>query len=162
MSNLDFLSITLGRYIKDNLEFVDGVKEPPAIFSVNYFLKDKDGKYITGMHDKRVWVKWMELRVNGDLDAIKTPTGYIPRYEDLKKLFKGTLDKDYKKKDYTEQFTLRIPENLEKIERIVKIYRKDVADVPRILFDTLEKQRKRLLEAKAKYGDYVAPSAISS
>ena len=160
MSNLDFLSITLGRYIRDNLKFIDGINKPPIIFFVNYFLKDRDGTYMTGMSDKRVWVKWMELRVNGDVDAIKTPTGYIPKYEDLKKLFKKILDKNYNEKDYTEQFTLRIPENLAKIDRIVGIYKKDVADAPSALFNALKEQRKRLSEAKAKYGDHVAPSIL--
>lgn len=160
MSNLDFLSIPIGRYIRDNLKFADGVDKPPAIFFVNYFLKNKEGRYIAGIHDKHVLVKWMELRVNKDLDAIKTPIGYIPKYEDLKQLFKEILDKDYKKADYIEQFTLRIPENLAKIERIVKIYKKDVADAPHILFDTLEQQRRRLLEAKEKHGDYAGPSVF--
>ena len=53
-----------------------------------------------------------------------------------------------------------IPENLAKIERITKIYKKDTADVPSILFDALEEQKKRLLNAKAKYGDYVVPSVF--
>lgn len=157
MSNLDFLPITLGRYIEDNLKIVDAIKKPPLIFSVNYFLKNKEGKFITGMHDKRVWLKWMELRVHGDAGAISTPAGYIPEYEDLKRLFKGIFDKNYGEKDYIEQFTIRIPENLAKIERITEIYKKDVADTPRILFDTLHEQKKRLLASKAKFGDYIAP-----
>ena len=159
MSNLDFLPITLGRYIMDNIKFIEGVDKPPAIFFVNYFLKSKDGKYLTGMHDKHVWVKWMELRVNGDVDAVKIPIGYIPKYEDLKRLFKEVLNKDYNEKDYVEQFTLRIPKNLNKMERIINIYKKDVPDAPSILFEALEEQKKRLQQAKAKYGDYVAPSA---
>lgn len=158
MSNLDFLSITLGRYIMDSLNFIKGMNNPPSIFYVNYFLKNKEGKYLTGMHDKRIWIKWMELRVNGDVNAIKTPLGYIPEYEDLKKLFKAVLGKDYTESDYIEQFTARIPENLEKIERIVNIYKKDVADAPHLLFAALENQKKQLEEAKAKLGDYVAPS----
>jgi phosphoenolpyruvate carboxykinase (GTP) len=162
MSNLDFLSVTVGRYIKDNLKFTEGIDNPPVIFSVNYFLKDKEGVYMTGMHDKHVWVKWMELRVNGDVDAIRTPVGYIPKYEDLKRLFKEVLDKEYKEKDYVEQFTLRVPENVERVDRIINIYKKDVADAPRILFDALESQKKRLLEVKAKYGDYIPPSSLIS
>jgi phosphoenolpyruvate carboxykinase (GTP) len=34
----------------------------------------------------------MELRVHGDLDAIETPTGYIPVYEDLRNLFEKYLN----------------------------------------------------------------------
>ncbi len=160
MSNLDFVSIPLGRYINNHLKFVDSVNTPPSIFSVNYFLKNKDGKYITGMEDKRVWIKWMELRVNDDVEAIKTPAGYIPKYEDLKRLFSEVLDKNYREEDYTRQFTLRIPENLAKIKRIINIYKIKAPDTPAALFRVLEEQKKRLQEARVKYGDYIAPSVF--
>jgi len=144
MANIDFLSIPMGRYINNNCDLGNAVKDPPIIFSVNYFLKDKDGKYLNGIKDKHVWLKWMELRVHGDVDAIKTPTGYIPKYEDLKKIFKEVLNKEYSEKDYAEQFRLRIPENLAKIERIIKIYKTKVPDAPHILFEALEAQKQRL------------------
>lgn len=160
MSNLDFLSITVGKYVHNSLEFGNAIDKPPSIFSVNYFLKDKSGKYMNAMNDKYVWIKWMELRVNGDVDAIKTPTGYIPKYKDLKRLFREVLNKDYAEKDYVEQFTLRIPENLAKIERIVEIYQTEVPDTPKVLFETLEQQKRRLEAARAKYGDYVTPEVF--
>ena len=147
MSNLDFLSISLGKYIKDNIKFGEGLKKPPVIFFVNYFLKGKNGEYLTKMSAKRVWIKWMELRVNGDCEAIKTPTGYIPLYEDLKGIFREVLDEDYKRTDYDEQFKVRVPENLAKIDRIVNIY-KNIADAPSALFEALEEQRQRLLRFK--------------
>ncbi|MHC4499671.1 MAG: phosphoenolpyruvate carboxykinase (GTP), partial [Planctomycetota bacterium] len=56
MSNLDFLSIPLGRYVQNNLDFAKGVDNPPLILSVNYFLRDKQGKYLNGMADKLVWM----------------------------------------------------------------------------------------------------------
>ncbi len=160
MSNLDFVSIPLGAYINNHLRIVEGVSAPPSIFAVNYFQKDAGGRYLTAMEDKRVWVKWMELRVNGDVDAIKTPTGYIPRYEDLKRLFKEVLKKDYAEKDYVTQFTLRIPENLAKIERIAEIYRTKVTNTPPILFEVLKEQKQRLEEAKLKHGDYITPISL--
>ncbi|GAG35412.1 unnamed protein product, partial [marine sediment metagenome] len=52
MANLDFLSMPLGKYIMNNVKFIKGVENPPVIFSVNYFLKDKYGNYISGMKDK--------------------------------------------------------------------------------------------------------------
>ena len=157
MSNLDFLPIPLGEYIKINLAFGHAVKKPPLIFSVNYFLKNKKGEYITGMKDKHVWLKWMELRIHNDVDAIKTPSGYIPRYEDLKRLFKEVLGKDYPKESYIEQFTLRISENIEKMERIVDIYQAKVPDAPDILFKILAEQKERLEKLREERGDYVSP-----
>lgn len=161
MSNIDFLSIPIGRYIEDNIKFGLKAKNPPRIFSVNYFLKDKDGKWLNHKNDKAVWLKWMELRVNNDANAIKTPTGLIPIYDDLNMLFKKVLNKDYSKDDYVKQFTIRIPENLSKIERMKKIYTERVLDTPKILFEVLEQQKRRLLETKEKYGDYVSPFDLS-
>jgi len=157
MSNLDFLSIPLGRYIQNNLDFADGIENPPMIFSVNYFLKDKNGRYLNGMADKLVWILWAELRVNGDVEAIKTPTGLIPRYEDLQSLFKEHLDVEYTRDDYVRQFTVRIPENLAKFERVEKIYREKVPDAPQILFDTFTEVRDRLKAAADKHGDCISP-----
>ena len=157
MSNLDFLSIPLGRYIENHLNFVKGLKNPPLIFGVNYFLKAGHGDYLNKMVDKRVWIKWMELRVHEEADAVRTPTGYIPLYKDLKRLFKKVLDSDYTKEQYIEQFSVRIPENLRKIARIENIYKTQVPDTPWILFAILDEQRKRLIEAQKKYGDYISP-----
>jgi phosphoenolpyruvate carboxykinase (GTP) len=157
MSNLDFLSIPLGRYIQNNLDFAEGADNPPLIFSVNYFLKDEKGKYLNGMADKLVWILWAELRVNGEAAAIETPTGMIPIYEDLQKLFKDHLGKDYKKSDYEIQFRIRIPENLAKLDRVEKIYKEKVSDTPQILYETFAKVRDRLKAAAEKHGEHISP-----
>ncbi|NOR18326.1 phosphoenolpyruvate carboxykinase (GTP), partial [candidate division WOR-3 bacterium] len=106
------------------------------------------------------WYKWAELRVHGDVDAIETPTGKIPKHEDLKRLFKEILNKDYTEEDYKKQFTIRIPESLAKIERIKKVYQTQVSDIPNVLFDTLEAQKQRLVEVQKKYGDYITPDKL--
>ncbi len=157
MSNLDFLSIPIGRYIQINLDFGRDLENPPRIFSVNYFLRDKEGRFLNSREDKRVWIKWMELRVHNEVGAVRTPTGLIPRYEDLARLFHQVLHKDYSREDYIAQFTLRVPENLAKIARITEIYRTKVPDTPPILFEVMEAQRQRLLEAREKFGDYISP-----
>jgi phosphoenolpyruvate carboxykinase (GTP) len=157
MSNLSFVSLPLGKYIQNNLNFADGVKKPPLIFSVNYFLRDEDGKYLNGMGDKLVWMLWAEMRVNGDIEGIETPTGVIPKYEDLAKLFKDKLGAEYSQADYVKQFTIRIPENLAKLDRVETIYRDKVPDTPRVVFDTFAEARKRLETAKDKHGEYVSP-----
>ncbi len=158
MSNLDFLSMPLGKYILNNLNFVQGASSVPKVFGVNYFLK-KDGKYLNGMLDKGVWMKWMELRVHGDVEAIESPTGLMPAYDDLKTLFQQVLGKDYSHADYIEQFTVRIPENLEKIARIEKVYQ-GVQDTPDVVFETLTAQRDRLKALQNAKGDYVSPEDL--
>ena len=157
MANLDFLSIPMGKYIENHLEFAKDLEKPPIIFGANYFLRDEKGDYLTGMHDKRVWLKWMELRVHNEVEAIKTPIGFFPKHEDLEKLFKEVLNKDYAQDDYLKQFTLRIPQSITKIERIVEIYKRKVASTPDILFKVLETQKQRLEQAKAKQEEYLIP-----
>jgi phosphoenolpyruvate carboxykinase (GTP) len=161
MSNLDFLPITIGRYIADNLRIGEGLTRPPRIFSVNYFLQDAQGRWLNSKLDKKVWLKWMELRVHDEVDAIRTPTGLIPLYEDLARLFEEVLGKSYTREAYVQQFTLRVPQNLAKIERILAIYRNQVLDTPPMLLEALEEQRRRLEEAQAALGDYIQPYALA-
>ncbi|AHL21660.1 phosphoenolpyruvate carboxykinase (GTP) [Thermococcus nautili] len=160
MAILDFMSVPLGEYIENYLRFGEKLRKAPKIFAVNYFLRDENGNWLNHKLDKAVWLKWMELRVHGDVDAIETPIGYIPKYEDLARLFKEVLNKDYSREAYEKQFTIRVPELLAKIERIEKIYREKVKEVPEELFRVLEEERKRLLEAREKYGDYISPFVL--
>jgi len=156
MSNLDFLSLPLGRYIRMHLDFGKALRNPPLIFSVNYFLRDRTGRYMNGKLDKRVWLQWMDLRVHGEVGAIETPTGLIPQYEDLRGLFRRHLGKGYPAEAYAAQFTVRIPELLSKTDRIEAIYRSE-AEVPEELFRQLGVQRKRLEALRREKGDQVSP-----
>ncbi len=143
MANLDFLSIPVGKYVRNHLNFIKDVKSPPVIFGVNYFLRSEDGNYLTEIEDKRVWLKWMELRVNGEVGAIRSPIGLLPEYGDLKMLFRDILSKDFSEENYHKCFDIRALKNLEKIGRIINIYR-NAQDTPKILFEVLESQKKRL------------------
>ncbi|MDD5455007.1 MAG: phosphoenolpyruvate carboxykinase (GTP) [Candidatus Ratteibacteria bacterium] len=147
MSIQDFVSIPLGKYIRNNLQFGKKLKNPPFIFGVNYFLRSKEGKFLNGIRDKHVWIKWMELRAHNNVKAIKSPTGLIPVYKDLKMLFRKVLRKDYKKEDYINQFTTRVPENIAKLERVEKFYRTNANDAPKELFKVVKEQKQRLLKA---------------
>lgn len=162
MSIQDFVAISLGKYIRNNLDFGKKLKKPPLVFGVNYFLRDSAGKFVNGVRDKHVWVKWMEQRVHDEVGCCVGPTGLIPCYEDLVKLFKEVLKKDYTQQDYINQFTIRIKENLAKIERVEKFHRENVAEAPPEVFKVLDEQKKRLEAAGAKFGDYVSPFDLKS
>jgi phosphoenolpyruvate carboxykinase (GTP) len=161
MSTQDFISIPLGQNVCNNLEFGRKLKKVPFVFGVNYFLRERgNGKFLNSPQDKHVWIKWMELRVHGEAGAIRCPTGFLPKYEDLKKLFKRVLGKDYSKEDYVKQFTIRVPENLAKIERVQRFYQENVSDTPAELFEILDQQRQRLVEARERFGDYISPESF--
>ncbi len=87
MANLDFISYPIGAYIRNNIRFVEGMKQVPRIYAVNYFLRDEKGDFLTHKLAKKVWLHWAEQRIHDEVDAYRTPLGFIPKYEDLKSLF---------------------------------------------------------------------------
>ena len=68
-----------------------------------------------------VWLLWAEQRVHGDVDALQTPTGWIPRYEDLVPLFRNKLG--FATPKGLQQFTIRVT-NFWPNTTMLKIYRK--------------------------------------
>ncbi len=161
MANLDFLVVPLGKYLKNHQKFGKKLKHCPKVFSTNYFLKNKESKYLNGMLDKKVWVIWAEGRTQGDFGAIETPIGYLPKYKDLKALFKLELDKDYSQEDYTEQFKLKIKKLLDKLDRMEEMYKAE-KDIPRFFWEVHTKQRSELNKLWKKYGkDDILPSDLA-
>ena len=157
MANIEFLVIPLGKYIENHLKFGEDLDKCPQVFSTNYFLK-KDGKFVNAITDKKVWLLWMEGRVNDEYEAIETPIGYIPKYEDIKELFSQVFDKKYSQEEYNYQFSIRISLLLKKLDRIKEIY-KEEESVPEAFMQHIEQQRQRLNDAKEKYGkDTIKPS----
>ncbi len=150
MANLDFMVVSLGKYLRNHLEFGKKLKHPPRVFATNYFLKNREGKYLNGILDKLCWVIWAEARVHNDFKAITTPIGNIPKYIDLKTLFKQYLDKDYKEEEYIEQFSIRPTKLLEKLDRIEAMYKKE-REVPEFFWILLNKQRNLLLQLKSDF-----------
>jgi len=157
MSIQDFVAIPLGRYVRNNLDFGKKLTDAPRVFGVNYFLRDADGKFVNGIRDKHVWIKWMEQRIHGEVGCLRTPTGLIPYFEDLQRLFQEVLGKDYSPEDYRQQFTLRVRENLAKMDRVEAFHRETVTDSPAEVFEVLAAQRERLARADREFGDMVPP-----
>ena len=158
MANMDFIIIPLGKYLEGHFEFGKRIKKDknPLIFATNYFLKDENGEYYDEIPDKKIWIIWAEGRVHGEYDAIKTPIGYIPKYEDLAKLFRKNFVKTYEKERYEAEFAIRVNKFLEKLDRIEAFFRKE-KEIPEEFFTELEKQRNRLLEVKENYSDPISP-----
>jgi len=149
MANLDFISVPIKTYIENHLKFVNDLKKIPKIYATNYFLKDEKGNYLNSKLDKKVWILWAEGRVNNEYEAIETPVGRIPKYEDVKTLFNSKLNKDYTRKEYEQQFSLKITKYLEKMERMIKIF--EHIEMPVTFNKELKSQILRLQETRGKY-----------
>ena len=159
MSNIEFLTVPLSVYIHNHLRFGQDMGQPPLIFCTNYFLKE-NGKFLNEKTDKKVWILWMEGRVHGEYSAIETPIGHIPKYEDLKAIFKTVFNKDYSSEEYEKQFSIRIGKLLEKIDRIETIF-KEEQGIPAVFFKHLKQERARLKNCAKKNGkDIVSPFEI--
>ena len=58
------------------------------------------------------------------MEAIDTPIGFIPKYEDLKELF-SEIDKDYPVELYNKQFAFYIDNIVSRIDLQEEEYRKE-------------------------------------
>ena len=57
----------------------------PGIFSVNWFRKGADGKFVwPGFGDNMRVLEWVIGRVDGQAGGTETPIGFSPRYDDLR------------------------------------------------------------------------------
>ncbi len=162
MANLDFVSYPLGRYTMNNIKFGEGVKDTPKIFSNNYFMRGKDGKFVTSKLAKKVWLHWAEGRIHGEYDAYDTPTGKIPMYADLKALFKKYLDEDFTEETYTYLFTFRCTKWIEKLERTKAFFLKMDADTPQEIFAYWDAAIAKINAAKETFGDEIKPGAYKA
>ncbi len=158
MANLDFLSYPLGQYTINNIKFGESVKKAPKIFSTNYFMRGADGNYVTSKLAKKVWLHWAEGRIHGEYEAIDTPTGKIPFYEDVIQLFKKYLKDDvFTKEMYEYLFTFRCTKWIKKLERTKAFYEKMDANTPKEIFAYWDAAIAKIRAAKEKYGDEIKP-----
>ena len=88
---LPFCGYHMADYFGHWLNVGRSVAKPPRIFSVNWFRKDDDGKFIwPGYGENMRVLKWIIERIQGRTGAIESPLGWMPRYQDLN--WKGLED----------------------------------------------------------------------
>ncbi len=167
-ANAPFIPGSLGDYMDAQFKFFGSQKiaanSQPIIAGLNYFLTHEarggNSKKLLGeKRDVKVWLAWLERRTHREVDAIETPIGFLPKYQDLKVLFKEIIDKKYPEDLYVKQFSLYVDNILARIELQTNAYRKE-QNIPERLFEILEDQRHGLLGLKNKYGSIVTPAEM--
>ena len=84
MAMLPFCGYNMAEYFRHWLEMGKEMAKPPKVFHVNWFKTDEKGKFLwPGFSENLRVLEWILQRCYGNLDAMETPIGYMPRPCDL-------------------------------------------------------------------------------
>ncbi|MBW2604341.1 MAG: phosphoenolpyruvate carboxykinase (GTP) [Deltaproteobacteria bacterium] len=167
-ANAPFIPGSLVDYLDAQFEFFGNKKiakdKKPLMAGLNYFLTQEarggtSKKLLGEKRDVKVWLAWLERLANNEVNAIESPIGYLPKYDDLQNLFRSIINKDYEKELYIKQFSLYIDNIVARINMQKEAYGKEPG-VSGKLFDILKEQKEGLLALKKTYGSVVTPSQL--
>jgi phosphoenolpyruvate carboxykinase (GTP) len=84
MAMLPFCGYNMGDYWSHWFNMADKASNLPQVFRVNWFRKDSNGKFLwPGFGQNMRVLKWIAERAQSSVEAVETPIGYVPNYEDL-------------------------------------------------------------------------------
>ncbi len=167
-ANAPFIPGPLGDYMNAQFRFFGSKKFSPEgrpiLAGLNYFLTHEarggPGKGLLGeKRDVRVWLSWLERFAHGEVKSIETPIGHLPLYDDLARLFGELIDKEYPRQLYDMQFSLYIDNLVARIDLQTEAFRKD-ENIPGLLFEIYDRQKKELLALRDRHGPVVPPATL--
>ncbi len=83
---LPFCGYNMGDYFAHWLKIGRTLRfdRAPRIFQVNWFRRGEDGRFLwPGFGDNSRVIDWIVRRISGEVDAVDSPIGRLPRREDL-------------------------------------------------------------------------------
>lgn len=115
----------------------------PRIFQVNWFRKGSDGRFLwPGFGDNSRVIDWIIRRIEGEVGAVESPIGRLPRTEDL-----DISDLDVSQGDLDELFAVDPQLWLQEADLTEEFYRTFEGRVPAPLWAELAALRYRLQRA---------------
>lgn len=169
-ANAPFIPGSLGDYMDAQFKFFGNPKIKPALQPVmaglNYFLTDQErggdsSRLLGEKRDVKVWLSWLERYAHNEIETISTPIGHLPLYEDLKLIFKQSINKDYPEALYIRQFSLYLNNIIQRIEMQQDAYGKE-DKIPDRLFEILDCQKIELLALLKTHGSIISPKTFLS
>jgi phosphoenolpyruvate carboxykinase (GTP) len=148
-ANAPFTPGPLADYLDAQFKFFGNNKiaadKKPLMAGLNYFLTQEarggtSKKLLGEKSDVKVWLAWLERLANNEVNAIQSPIGYLPKFDDLQNLFRSIIDKDYTKELYIKQFSLYIDNIVSRIDMQKEAYGKEPG-ISGKLFDILKEQK---------------------
>jgi len=142
---LPFIGYHVGDYLQHWLDVGAKADESklPKIFYVNWFRKDKNGKWLwPGYGENSRVLKWIFERVSGEGKAVKTPIGYMPTPDAI-----DTTGLDVSAEDMAELLKVNKEDWLKEVESIRKHYANYGEKLPKELIAQLDALESRLKES---------------
>lgn len=164
-ANASFIAGPLSDYMKSQYAFFGNpnidLKKKPVFVGLNYFLNEASRggattKLLGEKCDVKAWMAWMDYYVNGEVEVIDSPIGYLPKYEDLKILFKEVINKEYPKELYDRQFAIYADKHIERLKLQESAFGKEIGEIPGVFMEILRRQRAELEALKAKFGSIIS------
>ncbi|MBW1840615.1 MAG: phosphoenolpyruvate carboxykinase (GTP) [Deltaproteobacteria bacterium] len=167
-ANAPFIPGALAEYMDAQFQFFGNERiaedKKPVLSGLNYFLTDEarggsSNALLGEKRDVKVWLAWLERHVHGEVGVIETPIGYLPRFNDLKALFRSIINKEYSEELYVKQFSLYIDNIIGRIDLQIDAYGKE-SNVPQTLFDVLNEQKNGMMALRDRFGPIVTPAEL--
>ena len=141
MAMRPFVGYNMGDYFAHWLDMGKKIPNAPKIFNVNWFRTDDEGNFIwPGFGDNMRVLLWILARCAGEVDAVETAIGYVPKAEDINIEGLDGIPVDTIK----ELLTVDVESWKEDTKNIREFYAQIGDHVPAELYAELEALEKRL------------------